>query len=116
MTKEEALVLTRYVRAACPQQAMDKYTPDTWYDLLDDLSFMDCQAAVKAIGRRQPFIAPCEIREEVREVRAGRLRDTPMPDPPDGLGDDPAAYKAWLAAERKKIMDGPAALRALEAS
>src|ERR1700733_6921588 len=35
VTEEEPLVLTRYVKACCPQQAFDRYTPDAWPGLLD---------------------------------------------------------------------------------
>jgi hypothetical protein len=64
VTEEEALVLTRYVRACCPQQAIDKYTPDAWYELLKDLDAGDCKLAVEAVARRQPFVAAAEIRGE----------------------------------------------------
>ena len=48
MTPHETLLLTRYVKACCPQQAIDEYTPDAWHDLLGDLSLADCRAAVVA--------------------------------------------------------------------
>ena len=38
MTPQETLLLTRYVKACCPQQAMDDFTPDAWHDLLGDLT------------------------------------------------------------------------------
>ncbi len=65
MTREETVLLTRYVRACCPQQAIDKYTPDAWHDLLGDLELADCRAAVGTIARQQPFVAPSEIRAHI---------------------------------------------------
>lgn len=53
------------MRACCPQQAIDAYTPDAWHDLLGDLDVMDCRRAVAAIVKRQPFVAPAEIRAEL---------------------------------------------------
>ena len=66
MTHAETVLLTRYVKACCPQQAIDRYTPDAWHDLLGDLAPEDCRAAVVTVAKRQPFVAPAEIRAEVR--------------------------------------------------
>ncbi|MEU1506473.1 hypothetical protein [Kitasatospora sp. NPDC005748] len=73
MNEDEAVILARYVRALCPQQKFDEYTPDAWYDLLQDYDLQACKQAAIELGRRQPFIAPAEIIEEVRHARAGRL-------------------------------------------
>jgi hypothetical protein len=70
MTHEETVILVRYVRACCPQQAMDEFTPDAWHDLLGGLSLRECREAVAVVARRQPFVAPAEVIAEVR--RAGR--------------------------------------------
>lgn len=64
------MLLTRYVRACCPQQAMDEFTADAWHDLLGDISLDDARAAVVVVARRQPFVAASEIRTEVRRARA----------------------------------------------
>lgn len=106
MTPKEAVVLTRYVKACCPQQAMDEFTPDAWHDLLGDLSLADCRAAVVLVARRQPFVAPSEIRTEVQRVRDKRLRETEIPAPPPELLDDPDAYSAALHAAAVAIADG----------
>ena len=58
MTHAETVLLTRYVKACCPQQAIDEYTPDAWHDLLGDLALADCRAAAAAVAKRQPFVAP----------------------------------------------------------
>lgn len=115
MNHQETVILTRLVAAACPQQTIDEYTPDAWHDLLGDLTFADCQAAVVAIGKRQPFIAPCDIRNEVRVVVSERFQRTPIPAPPRELLDDPQAYIAHLRASATRIASGqPAA--AIEAA
>jgi len=115
MTPEETLVLTRYVKACCPQQAIDRYTPDAWHDLLGDLTLEDCRAAVVTVAKRQPFVAPAEIRAEVRIIRDARLDEgEKYLDPPSGL--DGPSYQRWLINARKRIADGTDGLHALEAS
>jgi hypothetical protein len=113
MTPTEAVALTRYVKACCPQQQIDNLTPDAWYDLLDDLSLADCHAAVKVLGRRQPFISPAEIRAEVRRVRRDRLEREIVAAPPAELADNPAAYREVLKGNVKRIADGFAITRAI---
>ena len=113
MTPSETVMLTRYVAACCPQQQIDDYTPDAWYDLLGDLDMADCRAAVREVGKRQPFIAPAEIRAEVRRIRNDRLtRELPPAIPPE-LADEPGRYKAALEAGVRKIADGLAIPKAI---
>lgn len=104
MTEEENLLLVRYVKAACPQQAIDKYTPEAWYRLLGDLNFADADTAVGRLGRKQAFIAPCDIREEVTRIRDERIARMRLPGFPSGL--DEAAYRAALHAARLAAADG----------
>lgn len=73
MTPREMVILTRYVKACCPQQQIDEYTPDAWHDIIGDLALADCREAVKAIATRQPFVAPAEIAAEVKRIRSERL-------------------------------------------
>lgn len=87
------MLLTRYVRACCPQQAIDEYTPDAWHDLLGDLDAADCRRAVAAVGRRQPFVAPAEIIAEVRRTRRAAEDHASIRELLD-----PAAYRAKIAA------------------
>lgn len=116
MTPSEAVMLTEYVRQACPQQArtMGEYTPDAWFDLLEDLDFADCKAATVAVARRQPFVAPAEIRAEVRRARAERLARTPLPAPPAELADSPGRYKAAIQMGVRRIAAGFDPHRAIE--
>jgi len=74
------VLLTRYVKACCPQQAMDEFTADAWYDLLSDLDADECRAAVATVAKRQPFVAASEIRAEVKRAQRDaegrhRIRD-----------------------------------------
>lgn len=114
MTPTEAVKLCRSVAAACPQQAIDDFTPDTWHDLLGDLAFDDCYAAAIAVGKRQPFVAPAEIRAEVRRIREDRLSRTPLPAPPYELADSPGRYQQAIRAGVKRLADGFAVRPALE--
>jgi hypothetical protein len=112
VTEEEALVLTRYVKACCPQQAIDKYTPDAWYRLLGDLEYADCELAVDAVAKRQPFVAAAEIRAEVRKIRDDRLARTPLPAPP-AEATDTGRYQEIIRANVQRIADGTSLHRAI---
>ncbi|MFI1165592.1 hypothetical protein ACH4UM_18750 [Streptomyces sp. NPDC020801] len=108
MTPEETVMLTRYVRATCPQQRMDEYTADAWYDFLAPYSLSETQAAVAAHVRKgNAFISIGEIVAEIRRARNDRLARHTEAEPPYGdFGD--VSYKAALLDERKAIADGRA--------
>lgn len=107
MTPREAVALTRYVKACCPQQAMDEYTPDAWHDLLGDLSLDDCRQAARAVAMRQPFVAPAEIRTEVRRIREARIPDrSQLPSPGADLADDPRAWALAMREIVRRLGDG----------
>ena len=113
MTPSETVMLTRYVAACCPQQAIDDYTPDAWHDLLGDLPLADCRLAAAAVARRQPFVAPAEIRAEIRRSRNDRLAREIVPAPPAELTDEPGRYKAELQAGVKRLADGLSVQKAI---
>jgi hypothetical protein len=69
----EAVKLTRTVKALCPHQAIDAYTPDAWHVVLGHLDLADCMEAVAAINGRQPFIAPSDIIAEIASQRGREL-------------------------------------------
>lgn len=102
MTPTETVMLTEYVQACCPQQAFNEYTPDAWHDLLGDLAYEDCHAAVQTVTKRQPFVAPAEIRAEVRRIRDDRLARQI----PSRLPDEPGPFLAQLRAELARTADG----------
>ena len=106
MTPKETVLLTRYVKACCPQQQMDEYTADAWHDLLGDLLLSDCKAAVAEVANRQPFVAASDIRAEVRRVRNARIDQADIPAPPPELTGDMAAYSRALHAARVAAADG----------
>lgn len=118
MTSEEAVIIVAYVRACCPQQRMDEYTPDAWHDLLGDLALGDCRAAARAVAQRQPFVSPSEIREEVKRIREARLGPpgpglSPIPPPADP--DDVFGYMRALRAQQARIAAGVEQVPAIEA-
>lgn len=116
MTDTETVLLTEYVQACCPQQAIGEYTADAWYDLLGDLTLADCKAAVAEIAKRQPFVAASDIRAEVTQMRLDRIKEAGgVPAPPAELLDDPAAYGAALRAGATALADGRDPERAMQA-
>ena len=104
MNANEALLLCRYVKACCPQQAIDEYTPTAWADLLHDIRFEDAQAAVRAVAAKQPFVAPAEIRAEVARIRGARIANHPALVPPPGLSE--LETRTWLRDAKRHIGDG----------
>jgi hypothetical protein len=119
MNREDTVRLCRYVKGACPQQAIDEFTPNIWHDLLGDLRLEDCREAVTAVARRQPFVSPAEIREEVKRIRADRIGPAGpglSPVPPAADPDDDKAYRAELRAQRARTADGIEPLPAINAA
>jgi hypothetical protein len=105
MNAAEALTLCRFVKAVCPQQVMDEFSPDAWLDLLGDLRFQDAREAVRNLGQQQHFIDPADIRKEVRRIRDRRIAEHPPIDPPDTITTD-HEYRIWLRTTRQAIADG----------
>lgn len=107
MTPTQAVQLCRLVKACCPQQAFDEFTPDVWCDLLSDIEYGDAEVAVKNLARLKPFMSPAEIRAEVRKIRNVRLGHVNEIQPPDGFDpDNRAAYIRWRRATVKAVADG----------
>lgn len=104
MNATDAITLCRYVKAACPQQAMDEYTPQAWVDAFADTNAADAQQAARDLIRRQPFVAPSEIIAEVRKIRAARIKAHGDPIPPADL--DPAEELTWRQDAWRRIGDG----------
>ncbi|MDU7718833.1 MAG: hypothetical protein E7J90_11535 [Cutibacterium avidum] len=106
MTLDETADLLRTIRAICPAQAQDEFTPEAWNLVLDDIAMPDAMAAVRRIARstdtKPLWIDPRQILNEVRRVRTARLDATPT----SGAPTDPAAYCQWLKATRQHIASG----------
>lgn len=116
MTEDEVVLITRYVRAVCPQQKIDEFTSDAWEDFLLPYSVNETRAAVhRHVARGNAFISVGEIVAEIRKARNDRLARHTEAEPPHGDIND-ASYKAALLSERKAIADGranPVAIPAL---
>ncbi|WP_420032296.1 hypothetical protein ACN2WE_05385 [Streptomyces sp. cg28] len=113
MNNQESTALCRYVRALCPQQKFDEFTPDVWHDVLGEYTLADARQAAGAVAKRQPFVAPSEIVAEISKIRSARTHDFQY-EPPPGDSDPNylANYRAQLAAtgdgEREPVITPPA--------
>ncbi|MDX3637781.1 hypothetical protein PV728_47935 [Streptomyces europaeiscabiei] len=110
MNPNETVVLARYVKALCPQQKFDEYTPDAWHDVLGDYQLTDARAAAAAVAKRQPFVSPAEIIGEIKRQRGDRADSFQGPglpaEIPDANPDNVPAYLAALRAQRTRAADG----------
>jgi hypothetical protein len=103
MKPEETVVLARYVRALCPQQRFDEYTPDAWHDVLGDLPLDGARTAAATVARRQPWVSPAEIIAEYEQRRTTAAVDIQGPGLPAEIPDaDPDDVPAYLAAVREQ--------------
>lgn len=100
MKPTETVKLVAVVKALCPAQAIDQFTPDAWHEVLAPCDLEDCLRAVRELAGRQPYISVSDIATVVRETRrvnASKHRDrVPLADP-----DDVAAYRAELVRNRR---------------
>ena len=74
MTPSETVILTRYVKALCPAQAIDEFTPDAWHDVLGGYTLDDCRSSAALAAATRPFVAPADIIAEVRRKRRAELQ------------------------------------------
>lgn len=74
MNAEEALMLTRIVRAAFPSQRFDEFTIDVWADALRDEDFGECREAVRRLVGMQTFASVAEVIAEAKLRRRDALR------------------------------------------
>jgi hypothetical protein len=81
MNIAEVITLLRKVKAHCPSQLIDEYTPEAWSEVLDDISWVDANQALIKICKmdlepgKSRYIEPGHIRGEVRRLRLKRLND-----------------------------------------
>lgn len=104
MNAEEAAALCRYVKACCPQQAIDEWTPIAWADHLADYPYADAKEAAKRITAKQPFVTIAEVLEVVKRIRSKRIHDAGDLTPPPDL--TPVETAAWLKVARRRVADG----------
>jgi hypothetical protein len=103
VNEEEIAALLRMVKALCPAQRFDEFTPDAWLLVLDEVSFADARDALKPLALAQPFIAPTDIAKHVRRVRNERIGRLPQPVPNEVPG---VNEREELLAVRRAIADG----------
>ena len=106
MNAEEAIKLCRFVKAACPQQAIDEYTPDAWLVLLEPYRFEDCRQAAVDLARAEPFVAPAEIIQRVKAIRGKRIAEFGPIEPPPEVTSGQRDYREWFIETRTAIGDG----------
>mgnify|MGYP000858781711 CR=1 FL=1 len=110
MNTTDALHIVRLVKACCPSQAFDEYTADAWSLVLSGYSFADAKAAVAFIVAaplelgRSRYIEPGHIIGVILKMRARRLAEAGIPDPPAGL--DAGEYLQWQRETREAIASG----------
>ena len=115
MTPNETISLCRLVKAICPSQALDQYTPDAWHMILGNLEYADAKLAVTQIASldlepgKARYIEPGHIIAAVKRIRAKRLDEYGPVDPPAGL--NPTEYLAWLRTTNHQIASGHAPQR-----
>lgn len=115
MNREEAVVLCRMAKAACPQQSFDAYTPDAWAEILKDYRLEDAREALFVVARKQPWVAPAEIIAEVKKIRRKRIDEYgPITPPADLDPDDVPAYRQWWRDVQRAIADGDLQPKELE--
>ena len=105
------MMLLRKVKAHCPSQLMDEYTPEAWAEVLDDVRYEDAKQAVVRICKRplelgkSRYIEPGHIIGEIRAVRSKRFRDYGTIELPPDVGMD-ERYSPYMNMMRELIMSG----------
>ena len=111
MNQTEAIMLCRLVKAVCPSQALDQYTPDAWHLILGHIDYSDAKAAVARLAAldlepgRSRYIEPGHIIAQVRRIRAQRLTDHGPLIPPPGL-DGTTQYLSWIRQATAVVASG----------
>ncbi|MDF2708150.1 MAG: hypothetical protein K0R62_3802 [Nonomuraea muscovyensis] len=106
MTPDETVVLARYVRALCPQQKFDEYTPDAWHDVLRDYTLAEARTAAAEVARHQAFVAPGEIATEVRKQRRTLVSVDAETEPPAADPNNVPLYLRTLRTHRRNVATG----------
>lgn len=110
MNRTEAVQLCRLVKALCPSQAIDQYTPEAWALVLAHVDYDDAKLAVQQLSSlelepgKARYIDPGHIIGQVRRIRAKRIDDHGPIDPPAGL--NAGEYLHWLRNATNAIAGG----------
>lgn len=110
MNAAEILQLCRFVKACCPSQVLDEFTPQAWTLILGRYDYSDAKQAVAELvslpldqGRAR-YIEPGHIIGGIQRIRQRRLGQIAMPEPPPGL--DANEYRTWQLRTRNAIASG----------
>lgn len=106
MTPDETVILARYVRALCPQQKFDEYTPDAWHDVLADYTLDEARTAAATVAGRQAFVAPGEIATEVRKNRRALVSVDAETEPPAADPNNVPLYLRQVRTHRRNVATG----------
>lgn len=111
MNHDESARLCRVIAGLAPAQAFDETTPALWQGVLADVRLVDAMEAVKAIARRQPFVAPADVIAEVRSIRSRRLDGV---DRLAHLAETPEQWRQIIRRVADGEIDVPAAVEGVE--
>lgn len=91
MNAAEVLQLCRAVKAFCPSQKIDHYTPDAWLTILGRYNYADARAVVEELAAiptepgKATYIEPGNIIGGINRLTAKRNAEAPVANPPSGL-------------------------------
>ena len=110
MNAAEVLQLCRFVKACCPSQVLDEFTPQAWAVILGRYDYADAKQAVAELvstpldqGKAR-YVEPGHIIGGIQRIRQRRLGQIAMPEPPPGL--DAGEYQTWQLRTREAIASG----------
>lgn len=101
MNRKETIALCRYLQALCPNQKLDKHTPDAWADILANIDYLDAKLAIRNITHQNnKYALNIDVRmiyNEAKTIRQNRRNKAdPTPTENNRPPTDPAAYCKWL--------------------
>jgi hypothetical protein len=82
MTPTEAVAFVEKMKAAAPHINFEWDTPKAWAAALADIDWDEAHAALLNAIRKTPWITPAVIQDEVRAMRAEKLKHYVVPPPP----------------------------------
>lgn len=110
MNAAEILQLCRFVKACCPSQVLDEFTPQAWGLILGRYDYADAKQAVADLvstplepGKAR-YVEPGHIIGGIQRIRQRRLGHIALPEPPPGL--DANEYRTWQLRTREAIASG----------
>lgn len=109
MSTADAVHLVTMLRVACPQQRVEEGTETVWATMMTRarITRADAEEAIVELGLRTKWIAPSDVVEEVKRIRARRIDATPVSAivHPIDTG-DPDEYRRIAQARTREAADG----------